>query len=462
MPLRLKITFLFSLIVFFILGIVCVIVYYFSLSNRSSYIDRRLTSVAVTTGRFLSRAEIFNPNLIQNIDSLTAIAFQRKTVQAYDPTGKKIYSFNDDDADSIVVSPELMKRVREKQLMYEQRNDRDVVYYHYKDQNLDAVIVAAGYDVFGYQTLKELLFILMVSFIVGVCIAVISGYIFSKRLLLPLGKIADDLNEISVQNLARRIDTGRSKDEWYYLANTLNELLNRLQESFDLQKRFIANASHELSTPLTVISSQLEVSLQKERSSEEYRRTMESISQDVHYLGKLTHTLLEFAKASGTKGGIETKLLRIDEIVLALPAELSRVNPAYAVLLKFEHLPENENDLLVYGNEELLFTALNNIALNACKYSKDQKAKILLSAKENTFFILIQNEGSDIPAHEMENIFQPFYRIEQNRTAGGFGLGLSLAKRIVKLHRGDITVKSENNLTSFVITLPSARYLKSV
>jgi len=462
MPVRLKITLLFSVIVFLILGLVCVIVYYFSLSNRSKYINARLTNVAITTGRFLSRAELLNPHLIQKIDSLTAIAFTRKTVLAYDSLNRKIYSFNDDDADSLNLSRDIFEKVRSRQTMYLEIDKRDVAFYHYTDQNVDLVIVAAGYDVFGYSVMKQLLFILSISFFVGVFIAIVSGYVFSRRLLLPLSKIASEVNEISAQSLARRIDTGRSQDEWYNLANTLNQLLNRLQESFELQKRFIANASHELSTPLTAISSQLEVALQKERSSEDYRKTMESIYQDVHYLGKLTHTLLEFAKASGTKGGIETKLLRIDEIILALPAELSKVNNHYTVLLNFDNLPENDEDLLVYGNEELLFTAINNIALNACKYSTDLQAKVLLSSRKKDFIITIENKGSGIPLQEMEKIFQPFYRIEENRTAGGFGLGLSLAQRIIKLHRGDIRVSSQNGITSFMVSLPWATYLKDV
>ena len=460
MPVRLKITLLFSIIVFLILGIVCVIVYYFSLSNRSKYINTRLTNVAITTGRFLSRAELLNPHLIQKIDSLTAIAFTRKTVLAYDNLNKKIYSFNDDDADTLIFSSDILDKVRARQSMNLVIDKRDVAFYHYTDQNVDLVIVAAGYDVFGYGVMKQLLSILLVSFFVGVIIAIVSGYVFSGRLLLPLKKIANEVNEISAQNLARRIDTGRSHDEWYNLANTLNQLLNRLQESFELQKRFIANASHELSTPLTAISSQLEVALQKERSGEDYRKTMESTYQDVHYLGKLTHTLLEFAKASGTKGGIETKLLRIDEIILALPAELSKINNKYTVQLNFDKLPENEEELLVYGNEELLFTAVNNIALNACKYSTDQNAKILLCSNKEDFIITIENRGSEIPPREMEKIFQPFYRIEENRTAGGFGLGLSLAQRIIKLHRGDIRVSSQHGITIFMVHLPSATYLK--
>ncbi len=457
MPVRLRITLVFSAIVFCILGLVCLIVYFFSSSSRRSYIDARLTNMAITTGRFLSRAETFNPDLIQKIDSLTAIAFTHKTVQAYDQYNRKIYSFNDDAEDALNVSEKKLNDIRRQEKLYSVIGSRDVIFYHYSDQKINVVIVAAGFDVFGRQNLKRLLFILSISFFVGNIIAVIIGYVFSVRLLRPLGRIADEVNEISAQNLARRMDAGPAKDEWYYLSDTFNKLLNRLQESFELQRRFISNASHELSTPLTSISSQLEVTLQKERSAEEYQKVMHSIYHDIQNMGKLTHTLLEFAKASGSKGGIEIKPIRIDEILLRMPSEAVKTDKAYSVLLEFNELPEEEENLLVFGNEELLFTAIKNIVLNACKYSKNQQAVILLNADDKNIFISIRNIGSEIPANELENIFQPFYRVEENRTTGGFGLGLSLAEKIIKLHRGEITVNSEEEETSFMIHLASAK-----
>src|SRR5205814_165658 len=131
-------------------------------------------------------------------------------------------------------------------------------------------------DVDAKESLRTLLKILFISFLVGNIFVLVTGYLFSAGLLRPVKKIAEDVAEISAQNLARRIETGKTKDEWYHLANTLNELLNRLQESFELQQRFISNASHELSTPLTSISSQLEVSLQRERDAAEYRKIIES------------------------------------------------------------------------------------------------------------------------------------------------------------------------------------------
>jgi len=463
MPIRLKITLVFSAIVFFILGLVCVIVYYFSYTNREKNIGARLTNVAITTGRFLSKAEIFNPLLIQKIDSLTAIAFTHKTVQAYDQNNRKIYAFNDEDEDTLSVSEKKLDEVRKHKKIISEIGNRDVVFYHYTDQKLSLVIVTAGFDVFGWQNLNRLLLILVISFFVGTIIAIIIGHVFSGRLLKPLGRIADEVNEISAQNLARRMDTGSARDEWFYLSDTLNQLLNRLQDSFELQRRFISNASHELSTPLTSISSQLEVTLQKVRSAEDYQKVMISIYHDIQHMGKLTHTLLEFAKASGSKGGIEIKTIRIDEIILRMPSEVTKINNEYSVLLDFSELPEDEENLFVFGNEELLFTALKNIVLNACKYSKDHRANILLKADEKNISISIINLGSGIPANELENIFQPFYRVEENRITGGFGLGLSLAKQIINLHRGEIIVDSKpNKKTIFTIQLASAKYLQKI
>jgi signal transduction histidine kinase len=461
MPVRLKITLVFSSIVFCILGLVFLIIYFFAAKNRRDYIDARLTSMAVTTGRFLTRSETFNPSLIQKIDSLTAIAFTHKTVQVYDEMNHKVYSFNDEEEDAVAVDASKLRDARRTTKLYAPIKKRDIIFYHYTDNNFNLVIVVAGYDDFGRQYLNRLLSILLMSFLAGTVIAILIGYLFSSKLLRPLGRIAFEVNEISAQNLTRRMETGTSRDEWYYLSDTLNRLLDRLQESFDLQRRFIANASHELSTPLTSISSQLEVTLQKERSTAEYRRVMQSIYHDVQNMGRLTHTLLELAKASAGKGDIEIKPIRIDEILLRMPSEAAKIDKAYSVFLEFGELPEEEESLVVFGNEELLFTAIKNIVLNACKYSKNQQAIILLTANEKNISISVKNIGAGIPAHEFENIFQPFYRIGENRVAGGFGLGLSLAKRIVKLHNGEISVYSKpGEETIFTLHLSSANNLK--
>ena len=461
MPVRLRITFLFSLLAFFILSIVCGSIYYFSYQQRIDTIKGRLINRAITTARLLSQREIFTKELVQRIDSSTTLSLKNKVVEAYNYHNKRIYNYRDTPGDSLRLTQKILDNARFNGSYFFVDGNKEAIAYHYTDRNNRIVVITAGEDVDGKNNLRSLLKILVLSFLVGNIFVLVSGYIFSAGLLRPIKKISEDVAEISAQNLTRRIQTGATRDEWYQLSHTMNELLNRLQESFELQSRFISNASHELSTPLTSISSQLEVALQRNRDAAEYQAVMQSIYQDVQHMIKLTQTLLEFAKASGNSGGLEINLVRLDEIVLGLPAEVVKIDTSYSVVLQFEALPEDEGNLFVFGNEALLSPAIKNIVINACKYSDDHRAQVSLQAQENDLFISVKNKGNGIPQEELESIFQPFYRIEENRTAGGFGLGLSLAKRIIKLHKGVIQVSSEmGEETTFIIQLPAAQSLQ--
>jgi signal transduction histidine kinase len=446
MPVRFRITLIFSILVFIILSLVCSGIYYFSYQARINTIKTRLTNRAITTARLLSQREIFDRSLIQRIDSSTTIALKDKVVQAYDYQNRRIYRYSDVANDTLQIDIDKLDETRLKGSLFFISGDKEAVAYYYVDSSPRIVIIVAGKDEEGKSNLN--VFVIIV------------GYLFSRGLLLPILKISKDVAEISAQNLARRIETGKTKDEWYQLSITLNELLNRLQESFDLQRRFISNASHELSTPLTSISSQIEVALQRKREAGDYENVMRSIYQDVKHMSKLTQTLLEFAKASGDKGGLEINLIRIDEIILGIPAEMAKINSSYSVSIHFEQLPEDEESLLVFGNETLLATAIKNVVLNACKYSDKKQAKVTLQVISKEIVVSVMDEGRGIPETELKTIFQPFYRVEDNLLSEGFGLGLSLSERIIKIHKGHIEVRSElGKGTTFDIYLPGAKYL---
>ncbi|MES1220753.1 MAG: HAMP domain-containing sensor histidine kinase [Bacteroidota bacterium] len=456
MSVRIRITLLFAAIVLIILFLVCGSVYYFSYTNRENTIKTRLTNWAVTTGRLLSQG-IFDQKLMLTIDASTALAMKDKTVQAYDLSGNLKYMYSDNVTDTVMVSKPILDKVKKGSDVYFTSGNLECIVHLFSDRNVHVIMAAAAYDEDGKMKLQRLSYILLFSFAGGILIAVAAGYFFSKKLLGPLRKIADDVNEISVQNLESRIKTGESKDEWNYLSATLNQLLNRLQEGLIIHRRFISNASHELLTPLTSISSQLEISLTRERHADEYRKLIESIYQDVRQLSRLTQTLLEFARASGDPNGLEIDLVRIDEILLAMPAEISKLNTGHIVLLDFAELPEEDEKLLAFGNEDLLFTAIKNIVSNACKYSDNHQARVKLFVCDNMITILIEDEGKGIHEEELQNIFQPFYRVNDKITAQGFGLGLSLAQQIIKLHKGNITVTSEPGKgSSFMIIFPCA------
>jgi len=464
MAVRTRITLLFALLVVAILTLVCASVYYFSYTNRIKDIQTRLVNRAITTGRLLSQRGVFDEALIRKIDASTSMAMKDKVIEAYDYSSRLIYWYSDNFTDTLRTDKTVLARaLKSSDRIYFTQQQKDAIAINFKDDNAALIIVAAAYDEAGNEKLRHLRLVLSLSFVGGILISVIGGYLFSISLLHPIKRIADEVNDISARNLARRIRSAAAdpRDEWYYLSDTLNQLLNRLQESFEIQGRFIANASHELSTPLTSISSQLEVALQRVRTIEEYRKVILSVYQDTRQLSKLTQTLLEFARASGTAGGLEIDLLRVDEILLRLPAEITKTNPLNSVTLDFDRLPEAEEALLVFGNEELLFTAIRNIVSNACKYSDDHHAVVRLTVQGAEILIAVEDRGRGIGEEEWEKIFQPFYRSDDGvASIPGFGLGLSLARRIIQLHKGFIAVRSAlGEGSTFTITLPSASKL---
>lgn len=457
MPARIKITLFFTLIMFLLLSLFCGIIYYFSYTNRLDNIKTHLTNRTLTTAKLLSDPEIFDSTIISKIDATTRniAAITNESIQAYNHLNKRIYTYSDLPADSLQISNDIINEAKSKTTYFFTVGKKEATACYYSADSV--VIIAAAFDAGGRRDLRCIKIILFFCFAGIILIAFVSGWFFSKKLLLPIRKIADEVNVISAQSLKLRIKSGTANDEWNYLTKTLNDLLNRLQEGFEIQSRFISSASHELSTPLTSISSQLEVSLQRDRVAEDYRKVMQSVYQDVRHLNKLTQTLLEFAKASGTAGGIEIELVRIDEILMRLPGEMIKFDEHYSVKLEFDELPEDAERLVVFGNAELLFTAIKNIVSNACKFSVNGLAKVNLSVEKTTIIISIKDEGKGIAEKDLSNIFQPFFRSEDSHGITGFGVGLPLVHRIIKLHNGQITANSVvGKETTFIIELPIA------
>lgn len=458
MKIKYRITILFTLLVTFILFFVCASIYYFSDLNRKIDFKIRLRNRALSTISLLVKVEGIDKELLQRIDQNMLISLREKSVIVYDNNNNEVYRYRDEGALFERPTSTILQYARDNGEYVYSNGNRDVIAVKYRAGNQEYISIAAAYDKEGLEKMSELRFVLLISFISGTLITLLSGLIFSSRLVVPIKKITSEVKEISSQNLSRRIILNETKDELHELSSTFNELLTRLQQSFEIQRRFIANASHELSTPLTSISSQLEITLQNSRNAEEYKTVLLSVYDDVKNLNRLTRSLLELAKASGTSDGMELSLFRIDEMLMKLPVELRKTNEQFKVELHFDTFPEDEDKLLVFGNGDLLESAIKNIVLNACKYSDDHIANVGLNFSDDQLKIVITDHGLGIKEEEHALVFQPFFRSSNESTTEGFGLGLSLAARIVKLHKGDIQLNNNTPKGSiFTISLPIAR-----
>lgn len=452
MQIKYKITLVYTLIVTVILLMLCSAIYYFSAQDREKHFKERLKAKAIGTAILLKNKEY---GLFEKINEITPSGLVQRSIYLYDEAARRSFYYNDLNADSLVVSQSVLDRARRGDYFYK-KGGRDVLALQYKNDGINYIVVVASYDENKVEWLNKLRNILLVCLIGSMCIALTSGYIFSLGLVRPISSLTQTITHISTEAISERLNTGNGKDEFQQLAKTINDLLDRLQISFDTQRRFISNASHELSTPLTAITSQLDVALQKERNNDEYKKVISSVKDDMKQLGLLMRSLLEIAKASGSEGGIELTFVRIDELLMGIPSDIRRISPLYDVIITFEEFPDQEFECIVYGNHALLNSAIKNIVHNACKFSKDKTALVKLWFTHEDIIISVADKGPGISMEEIDHIFQPFFRgYRQDNLIHGSGLGLALAKRIISLHKGEIDVETMvGRGSTFYIKLP--------
>jgi two-component system, OmpR family, sensor histidine kinase ArlS len=446
---------LFSFIVTAILLVVSVTVYSIIFLVRQDIFIKRLTSRANNNAQLYSYGNKADRGYLDRINMSAREVLPNKAVDIYDLRGNIQYHYATIQGDSTGVSQQVIKTTIKNGQYFYKVGKREALAVNYSDSLNNFVVAVAAYDSDGWALLKQLKRVFYVSVFVGMIIALIAGHFFSKQLLKPVAQIIREVNDISSHNLSHRIRAGASQDELSQLANTFNGLLDRLQEYFTAQRRFISNASHELSTPLTSISSQLEVTMQRKRSTEEYQQVLQSVHEDVVQMRQLTKSLLEIAK-TGSEGSIELNEIRIDEILFKVMADLKKAHPYYNVELNFSDSANYDNNFLVFGNTDLLYMAIKNIIENGCKYSDDNTSRVELSFINQSTIIEVKSKGKPIADDEIEKIFQPFYRSVAAEGKTGFGLGLALAKRIVALNKGTLKVKSDESTgTVFTISIPS-------
>ena len=456
MKIKYKIALLFTVMVILIYFIVGFFIYSMSTINRKSEFSQRIRNRALTSARLLVSLKEINQPLLRKIDSLNFNILTEERISVYNENYQLLYRNNEDLADPFEMNEDQLQSIREKKSMRFSKGEYEGIGVLYHEGENNFVVTSSAIDQIGRQEDAELKELLFYGGLTGIIIAMLAGYFFSVSLLRPLNLLNNIMKEISVKNISHRITLKKSRDELDQLSETFNDLLSRLEIAFENEKRFIANASHELATPLAAVSSQLEVALMQDRSVTAYKKVMSSVQEDVAHLNGLVKKLLELTKAGSGKGITLTEV-RLDEIVLLAAEETQALNNEYKVSVAFEEPPEDDSFCCIFGNTELLFIAFRNIIENACKYSSSQKAMITVSMKQDKKTIKISDEGIGIKEEDLEKIFEPFYRSSEviSETQGA-GLGLSLASKIIRLHKGNIQVSTKlGKGTTFSISFAS-------
>ena len=281
------------------------------------------------------------------------------------------------------------------------------------------------------------------------------GWVISGRVLAPIDDIANVADEIQATDLSRRIDLAGPEDELKRLADTFDRMLGRLEEAFSMQRRFVADASHELRNPLAVIRTNVDVALSNPRATpDDLRSAAEVVRRSTDRMSRIVDDLLALAR-------LDDPALRRESVDLAMIAEeVSEENRALARTADLSIDVKGPRGMsVVKGDGDALKRALANLVENALRVAPPHSSIVIEAGRaEGWVFVAVTDEGPGIPADEHERVFDRFYRGDRARarSSGGSGLGLAIVRQIAHGHGGSATLFSAPGAgTTFVVWLPS-------
>jgi heavy metal sensor kinase len=316
------------------------------------------------------------------------------------------------------------------------------------------IVQVAGSLARSHRAARRYLETLVILIPLGLGLAATGGALMARKALEPVDRMSRSARRITAEDLSRRLDLRGTGDELDRLADTLNEMLGRLEGAFGAMRRFSADAAHELRTPLTALKGGLEVALRAERSPEEYRQVLAAKLEEVDRLIRLAEDLLIVGR-SGADLATARAPVDLDQVALEVLDVGARLAQPRGVTVRMEVA----DPVTVLGDASALHRAARNLIENAVNYTPAGGLVELNVARENgTGLLSVRDTGPGIAPGDVTRVFEPFVRLDaaRDRASGGAGLGLSIARSIVAAHGGEITLEtSVGHGSRFTIRLPA-------
>ena len=445
MTIRNRLTWLFLSIVAVLLLAVLAVVFVLQSSFAQREFRQRLRERAQVTSYVFLEEDELRASAFRDFEKKYLQSLTNEILQVYDASGRVRFMAEDE---RVQLSDALLARIVLNKQVYFKLGERQAIGIFYHDNQGDFIIVAAAENVRGQARLQTLASIMVVSFVLSLLVIYALGRSFAGRALAPIAALNDQVDRITAHDLHLRVEEPlrtSERDDLRRLARTFNRLLERLETSFDGQRTFVRNASHELRTPLTASIGELQVLLARERSAEAYKEGAVSVLGELQQLKELINNLLDMAQAD--EAVALTEEVRLDELLWEVreavaPAQRSRVQVDLGDL---SELPDDPADFEIKGHRKLLTRALGNLVDNALKYSGPAQ-RVTLSLRRPAgggCVVRVADTGQGIAPDDLAQVFQPFFRAASVRGVVGHGVGLPLTQRIVALHGGTLTLRSE-------------------
>jgi heavy metal sensor kinase len=322
------------------------------------------------------------------------------------------------------------------------------------------LVISQPFDVV-WRELQLLRLTLILVVLVALGLAGLGGWFLARRSLAPVVQMTERARRISAENLDRRLPVSNPHDELGRLAATFNELLTRLDDAFEQQHRFMADASHELRTPLSVMRTATGVTLeQKARSSGEYREALRIIDEQARRLTHIVEDMFMLARADGGRRVLQLSEFYLDKLICETARAAEVLATRKGITIEVGKFPQ----VLYRGDEGLLRQMVLNLLDNAIKHtSSGGVVRIALERRSTMYAIVVSDTGTGIPPEAQAHIFERFYRVDKARSraeasevGGGAGLGLSIANWTAEVHLGRLELQhSDATGSTFVVSLPA-------
>jgi heavy metal sensor kinase len=295
----------------------------------------------------------------------------------------------------------------------------------------------------------------------GLMLSGTAAWFWSRRALAPIGRISREARHLTAATLPKALPLPPGNDELTEMVTTLNDMLKRLDESFRAEERFVANAAHELRTPITHLMGQAQVLAARERTPDEYRSFLVEAQAEMRQLGSVVESLLILARADAGLEPGPVADVPINEVVLETARQCEPLAAAASVHVVpiLHQCARDEEDLHVRGDADLLQVMISNLVRNAIRHSpRDGRVEIEVTRAASTASIAVRDRGPGIPPEHLPRLFERFQHPAGEPVAPrGAGLGLAIAKSIAQMHHGTIAAKNrEGGGAEFVIDLPLA------
>ncbi|MCH8545255.1 MAG: HAMP domain-containing histidine kinase [Cryomorphaceae bacterium] len=453
MGITIRQTLLFTILTACLLLMFSLLIDYGASRARMDAFYGELEKEAVTKLNLIVKTDIGEETL-QTIYRENRAFLHEVEVAVYDNNLNLLYH-DDIDIDFVKETPEMLNEIAEKRSIRFTQENWQVVGLRIDVADTYFLITAAAFDAYGYNKLNRQRRNMVLSFLVMLVLLYLVGRYFVKKTLSPLQEVLKGIRKIGASSLHRRVPVPERRDELAELAETFNNMLGRLENAFASQQSFVSNVAHELRTPLSGILAEIELTLEKPRDEREYTRVLKNVAHDARQLTRLSSSLLDLAKAGYDPSSIVFSEVRVDEVLLDALSEVQREYPNAKIDVEYTQNFSEDDNLSILGNAYLLKVAFINLLDNACKYSDEQRVSVLIDILDNQRMVIkFIDHGQGIQESELDKLFTPFYRGSNRHRAPGVGIGLSLVKRIIDHHKGEIKANSVvGKGTEIIVTL---------